>query len=105
LLRQTGNFHATVLYNPRDTERARTVIRKVQRAGIAMGGTISGEHGIGLENREMLCEELGMEYVDAMRRLKLAWDPLCLLNPDKIFKVRWETESVGEDKGTDAQAG
>lgn len=57
-----------------------------------MDGTISGEHGIGLENRDMLCNELGMSYIDAMRRVKLAFDPLCLLNPDKIFKLRYEVE-------------
>ena len=57
-----------------------------------MEGTISGEHGIGLENRDMLRNELGMAYIDAMRQVKLALDPLCLLNPGKIFRVNYEIE-------------
>jgi D-lactate dehydrogenase (cytochrome) len=57
-----------------------------------MEGTITGEHGIGLEYRDMLCNELGMGYIDTMRQIKMALDPLCLLNPDKIFRVNYETE-------------
>ena len=57
-----------------------------------MDGTISGEHGIGLENRDMLCNELGMGYIDAMRQVKLSLDPLCLLNPEKIFHLKFEIE-------------
>ena len=64
----------------------------MQQRGIEMEGTISGEHGIGLENRDMLRNELGMAYIEAMRQVKLALDPLCLLNPDKIFEVKYEVE-------------
>jgi D-lactate dehydrogenase (cytochrome) len=87
-----GNFHTTVLYGAKDKEKARRIIATVQRRAIEMEGTITGEHGIGLEYRDMLVHENGPAYVDAMRQVKLALDPLCLLNPDKLFRLRWEAE-------------
>ena len=56
----------------------------VQRAQ-AMGGTCTGEHGIGLGKREKLVAEFGDPAVELMRRLKDAWDPHGILNPGKIF--------------------
>lgn len=55
-----------------------------------MGGTVTGEHGIGLEYRDMVVEELGENSVDMMRQIKLALDPLCLLNPDKMIRLNIE---------------
>lgn len=52
-----------------------------------MDGTITGEHGIGLEFCDMLPEELGESSVNAMRKIKEALDPRMLLNPGKIFTV------------------
>jgi hypothetical protein len=51
-------------------------------------GTISGELGIGLTFRDALEAELGADTVAAMRHIKLTLDPLCLLNPDKVFRLR-----------------
>lgn len=64
---------------------------------IEMEGTITGEHGIGLEYRDMLVNELGVNYIDAMRQIKLALDPLCLLNPDKIFRLKWALVPDGDE--------
>ncbi|OJD22731.1 hypothetical protein ACJ73_05923 [Blastomyces percursus] len=61
-----------------------------------MEGTVTGEHGVGLIKRDYLPHELGESTVDAMRRLKQAFDPLSLLNADKI--VRIEPPGVGEVK-------
>jgi D-lactate dehydrogenase (cytochrome) len=58
----------------------------VKRA-VEMEGTVTGEHGVGLVKRDYLNHELGETTVDAMRKLKLAFDPLCLLNCDKIVRV------------------
>ena len=58
----------------------------VKRA-IELEGTATGEHGVGLVKRDYLPHELGTTTVDAMRRLKLAYDPQCLLNCDKIVRV------------------
>ena len=58
----------------------------VERA-IELEGTATGEHGVGLVKRDYLEHELGRDTVDAMRRLKGAFDPLCLLKCDKIVRV------------------
>lgn len=67
----------------------------VKRA-VEMEGTVTGEHGVGLIKRDYLSHELGESTVDAMRRLKQAFDPLCLLNCDKV--VRIEPPKPGELK-------
>jgi D-lactate dehydrogenase (cytochrome) len=58
----------------------------VKRA-IELEGTATGEHGVGLVKRDYLPHELGKETVDAMRQLKKAFDPLCLLNCDKVVRA------------------
>ena len=82
-----GNFHASILYGEKDEVKAKTIIADIQRRGIEMEGTVTGEHGVGLELRDMLEVELGESAVDMMRRIKFALDPLCLLNCDKVVRV------------------
>lgn len=95
-----GNFHTTVLYSASEKEKARKVIRDVQKLGVEMQGTVSGEHGIGLENRDALVWELGEGAVDAMRAVKKALDPLGLLNPGKVFRLKVDDEKEGDEKRT-----
>jgi D-lactate dehydrogenase (cytochrome) len=57
-----------------------------------MDGTVSGEHGIGLEFRDKVIYELGSSTVDAMRSIKIALDPLCLLNPGKMIRVEQDAD-------------
>jgi D-lactate dehydrogenase (cytochrome) len=87
-----GNFHAGMFFPPEDSAKGKEVLHKVQQKAIEMGGTITGEHGIGYEYRDALEEELGAETVDAMRQIKKALDPLCLLNPDKVFRVKYQSQ-------------
>ena len=82
-----GNIHVPIFYNKEQKEKARRLVDEIQRMGIEMEGTISGEHGIGMEHRDMLVEELGEDSIDAMRKIKLALDPLCLMNPDKMIRM------------------
>jgi len=82
-----GNFHAILLFGKHETEVAEGIVHRMVKRAIEMEGTVTGEHGVGLIKRDYLPEELGVEAVDAMRRLKLAFDPLCLLNCDKIVRV------------------
>ncbi|KAE8453281.1 hypothetical protein EG329_011348 [Mollisiaceae sp. DMI_Dod_QoI] len=93
-----GNFHTTVLYSPHEKPLARKIIRDVQKLGVDMHGTVTGEHGIGLENRDALIYELGEESVDAMRRVKYALDPLGLLNPGKIMRLRFDEDKEEKKK-------
>lgn len=83
-----GNFHAAILYSAEDKEKAERIISEIQEIGIRLEGTISGEHGIGLTFRDALEAELGPDTIATMRQIKLALDPLCLLNPDKVFKLQ-----------------
>ena len=96
-----GNIHASVLYGEKDKEKAEKIIEDVQQMGIEMGGTVTGEHGIGLINRDALIHEVGEETVDTMRSIKLALDPWCLLNPGKVMRL-WPEDRVGlkKAKGT-----
>ena len=84
-----GNFHVVFSIDPDSAEEMHEVeainARLVRRA-LAMDGTCTGEHGIGLGKQEWLVEELG-EAVDLMRSVKLALDPQNLLNPGKIFSL------------------
>ncbi|KAF2864867.1 hypothetical protein BDV95DRAFT_588211 [Massariosphaeria phaeospora] len=84
-----GNFHSIILYNKK-TEHAKAshLVHDMVKRAIELEGTATGEHGVGLVKRDYLPHELGTTTVDAMRRLKLAFDPLCLLNCDKIVRVQ-----------------
>jgi D-lactate dehydrogenase (cytochrome) len=80
-----GNFHVLVLFDPGSAaERAQAdaIARSVAMRAIAMGGTCTGEHGIGMHKLEALVAEHG-EAVDLMRTIKRAFDPHDIMNPGK----------------------
>jgi D-lactate dehydrogenase (cytochrome) len=83
-----GNFHAILVYDPKTQRSAAegVVDRMVQRA-LAVEGTCTGEHGVGVGKKDFLVQELGSPAVDTMRRLKQALDPRMLLNPGKVISV------------------
>ncbi|KAJ6084473.1 hypothetical protein N7486_011273 [Penicillium sp. IBT 16267x] len=91
-----GNFHAIILFNESEKKVAEGVIHRMVKRAVEMEGTVTGEHGVGLVKRDYLAHELGETTVDAMRRLKLAFDPLRLLNCDKV--IRTEQPAPGEVK-------
>jgi D-lactate dehydrogenase (cytochrome) len=83
-----GNIHYTVLVDPTDEDElaaGEEIYRQVVERAIEVGGTATGEHGIGQGKREYMVLEHGQEGVDAMRAVKDALDPEGILNPDKIF--------------------
>jgi glycolate oxidase len=81
-----GNLHCNVMFD-RAEERPRVdaAVAAILRAAIELGGTITGEHGVGLAKRDFLVLEQGAEVVALQRRLKAVFDPLGILNPGKIF--------------------
>jgi D-lactate dehydrogenase (cytochrome) len=83
-----GNFHVLFLLDPESAEEharaARIYDAMIERA-LQVGGTCTGEHGIGLGKRAKLVQEYGDEVVGLMRSIKQAWDPGGILNPGKIF--------------------
>ena len=85
-----GNFHLSYLLDPNDPAEAATAERlseqMVQRA-IRLGGTCTGEHGIGLHKIGYLVEDAGAGAVEVMRSIKRALDPLNIMNPGKVFTL------------------
>ena len=83
-----GNFHTVILVPKGDKEalaRAWELDRKIVARGLALGGSCSGEHGVGLGKREFLEQEHGPEAIAVMRSIKAVLDPRGILNPGKIF--------------------
>ena len=74
--------------DPAQRQRAETLSERLVRRAIAMGGTCTGEHGIGLHKQGYLLEEAGEAAVDTMRAIKAALDPHGILNPGKVFSPR-----------------
>jgi D-lactate dehydrogenase (cytochrome) len=86
-----GNFHCVLLVDPGDPQeyrRAEELSTRLVRRAIAMDGTCTGEHGVGLRKQAYLLEECGPDGVDLMRRIKQALDPRGVLNPGKVFGTR-----------------
>ncbi|KQV90196.1 hypothetical protein ASD15_22970 [Massilia sp. Root351] len=83
-----GNFHVLFMPMPDNAAEHAAVDRvysaMVERA-LEMGGTCTGEHGIGMGKKDKLLMEYGAEVVGLMRTIKQAWDPNMILNPGKIF--------------------
>ena len=80
-----GNIHTNILYDDADLPRVEKAVEEVLRAALRLGGSISGEHGIGLTKAAYLPLEAGAGALGAMRRIKQALDPNNILNPGKIF--------------------
>jgi glycolate oxidase len=81
-----GNLHCNVLFDrPEERPRVDEAVGEILRTAVALGGTITGEHGVGLAKRDFLVMEQGAEVVALQRRLKAVFDPLGILNPGKIF--------------------
>jgi len=85
-----GNFHVQMIIDPNDPAdiaRAEGVNERMVTRAIAMQGTCTGEHGIGLHKIDFLVQESGEETVDVMRTIKHALDPHNIFNPGKV--LRW----------------
>ncbi len=82
-----GNIHVNLLVNPDDTEemkRSEICLDKIFNFVLSLNGTLSGEHGVGLEKRNFICKELSEVEIQLMRDIKKQFDPNNILNPGKI---------------------
>nr|XP_060644296.1 probable D-lactate dehydrogenase, mitochondrial [Anolis sagrei ordinatus] len=83
-----GNFHCLLIHDPEDEGHRRSVADFAERLGkraLAMDGTCTGEHGVGLGKRQLLREEVGEVALATMRQIKAALDPKHLMNPGKVL--------------------
>jgi D-lactate dehydrogenase len=83
-----GNLHVNVLFDPADAaqnERAHAAMARVFALALSLGGTLSGEHGIGLAKRDFMAHALDAPTLDLMRAVKRVFDPDGILNPGKLL--------------------
>jgi glycolate oxidase subunit GlcD len=86
-----GNLHPHVLFDPDNADQVRRGMQageEILHACLAVGGALSGEHGIGIEKSELMPLQFSPESLEIMKRLKRTFDPANLSNPDKIFPMR-----------------
>ncbi len=86
-----GNLHPFVVFDPREEDAERRAVasfEEIMRQAIELGGTITGEHGVGTLKRAFLAPQLGDALVGLQRRIKETFDPLGILNPGKVLPPR-----------------
>jgi glycolate oxidase len=85
-----GNLHPNILFDKRQPEqwaKVEQMVVEIFDASLALGGTLSGEHGVGVLKRPHLERALGPLSIEVQRRIKQALDPMNILNPGKIFQA------------------
>ncbi len=93
-----GNLHVNFLWDePEEAPRVQAAIRELFEQVVALGGTLSGEHGVGVLKAPYLPLEQSPELISLQQSLKQAFDPQALLNPGKIFPRSLLEGGVGED--------
>jgi glycolate oxidase len=83
-----GNLHPNILFDKRDPEqfaRVEAIVNEMFNAALELGGTLSGEHGVGALKRPYMLRALGAVSIEMQKRIKQAFDPLNILNPGKVF--------------------
>jgi len=83
-----GNMHPIILFDhhqPGELERAKAAGDEILRFCIAEGGSITGEHGVGMEKMELIGEQFSDDSMEMIRRFKALFDPACRLNPGKML--------------------
>jgi glycolate oxidase len=92
-----GNLHPNIITDKRNKEEMKRVedaVSEIFAAAVSLGGTLSGEHGIGTMKAPYMEMELGQEGLMMMKKIKEAWDPNNILNPGKIFPKPGQTKVV-----------
>ncbi len=83
-----GNMHPILPFDPRkegDLERAQHAGEEILKFCISVGGSISGEHGVGMEKMELMADLFSDDSLELVKRLKSLFDPSCTLNPGKFL--------------------
>ena len=93
-----GNLHPLILYdanNPGELERAEAFGEAILRLCVEVGGVLTGEHGVGVEKRDLMGTMFSEDDLKQQQRLKCAFDPEQLLNPGKVFPVLHRCAELG----------
>ena len=93
-----GNLHPLILYDankPGELERAEDFGADILRLCVAVGGVLTGEHGVGVEKRDLMPEMFTEADLNQQQRVKCAFDPDALLNPGKVFPVLHRCAELG----------
>lgn len=96
-----GNLHPNILFDrsrPGEYERAHAAATEIMRVSIAMGGTISGEHGIGMEKQEFMPLLFSSDDLAAMAVVHHCFDPQDVFNPDKVFPSEAQANTLAETR-------
>ena len=83
-----GNLHPLILFDGREAgalHRAEILAGRILKMCVEMGGSLTGEHGIGVEKRDFLADMFSDDEIDCMQRLRASFDPLGIANPGKMF--------------------
>jgi D-lactate dehydrogenase (cytochrome) len=83
-----GNFHCTIPYIPSEVKQCEAFEICLAQVALSCGGTVSGEHGVGIGKLKFLQQEHGEVALDVARRIKAALDPRNLMNPGKLIPPR-----------------
>ena len=85
-----GNLHPLIMFDANDEES----LRKTEEFGaeilkycVKVGGALTGEHGVGIEKRELMCEAFNDVDIQQQLKIKLSLDPYSLLNPGKVYPI------------------
>lgn len=93
-----GNLHPLILYdanNPGELDRAEEFGNDILRLCVEVGGVLTGEHGVGVEKRDLMPEMFSEEDLKQQQRVKCAFDPDLLLNPGKVFPTLHRCAELG----------
>jgi D-lactate dehydrogenase (cytochrome) len=93
-----GNFHESILYdasNPEERKKVEGCVKRMVHRALEMEGTCTGEHSIGIGKKRFLVDELGLDTISVMQKLKASLDPYWIMNPGKIFDHPEQDHIVG----------
>lgn len=100
-----GNFHPQIVFDARNREqtlRVNKALHEILKACADCGGTVSGEHGIGVEKRAVMAYQYSRETLRLFQKIKHAFDPDNLANPGKIIPVGFENKAAAHEEADPA---
>jgi glycolate oxidase len=98
-----GNMHPIIQFDPRhegELRRAQLAGEEILRFCIAAGGSITGEHGVGMEKMELMSQQFSDDTLDLIKRFKALFDPHCVLNPGKVLPTGKGCLEIRQRPGT-----